>query len=207
MIVAAVALVFALAGTAIAGTDSVGKLTKSKVKSIAKAQADKELKANIPGSHVNTAETATNATNATNATKAATATVAGDARFATKGANFVQWVTNTDQVAQTVALPAGVWAITATVVANNNDAAMVHFDCHLVAGGTEVSRLGPQPYPELVVALGPQNGDDRKEVTLTGATKLASAGNADLICRSDGTTGNWVEGTITAIQVATLNGG
>ena len=62
MIVAAIALCFALAGTAIAA-DPVGKLTKAKVKSIARKQADKELRANISGSHVNLADTATNANN------------------------------------------------------------------------------------------------------------------------------------------------
>jgi hypothetical protein len=68
MIVAALALVFAMVGTAVAGTDGISsKLTKSKVKSIAKKQADKELKANVAGSHVNTADNATNATNATTA--------------------------------------------------------------------------------------------------------------------------------------------
>ncbi len=65
--VAVIALVFAVAGSAIAGTDGLSeKLTKSKVKSIAKKQADKQLKANVAGSHVNTADTATNAENATN---------------------------------------------------------------------------------------------------------------------------------------------
>ncbi len=65
MVVAAVALCFAMVGTAVAGTDGLSnKLTKSKVKSIAKKQADKRLKANVAGSHVNTADNATNATNA-----------------------------------------------------------------------------------------------------------------------------------------------
>jgi hypothetical protein len=71
MIVAALALVFAMVGTAVAGTDGISsKLTKSKVKSIAKKQATKQLKANVAGSHVNLADTATNATNAGNASTA-----------------------------------------------------------------------------------------------------------------------------------------
>ena len=69
IIVAVVALAFAMVGTAVAGTDGLSaKLTKSKVKSIAKKQADKELKANVSGSHVNLADNATNATTAANAT-------------------------------------------------------------------------------------------------------------------------------------------
>ena len=64
MVVAVVALVCAMAGTAVAGTDGLSsKITKSKVKKIAKKQANKRLKANVSGSHVNTADTATNADN------------------------------------------------------------------------------------------------------------------------------------------------
>jgi hypothetical protein len=67
MLVAVAALSFALVGTAVAGPSAVSKLTKSKVKTIAKKQADKELKANVAGSHVNTADKATNADAAGNA--------------------------------------------------------------------------------------------------------------------------------------------
>ena len=68
IIVAVVALAFAMVGTAIAGTDGLSnKITKSKVKKISKKQATKQLKANVSGSHVNQADDATNATNATNA--------------------------------------------------------------------------------------------------------------------------------------------
>ena len=67
MLVAVAALSFAIVGTAVAGPDAVSKLTKSKVKSIAKKQADKELKANVAGSHVNLADKATNADTAANA--------------------------------------------------------------------------------------------------------------------------------------------
>ena len=77
MVVACVALSFALAGSAVAGTDALNKaVTKSKVKSIAKKQAKKQLRKNVSGSHVNLADNATNATNATNAANAANATTA-----------------------------------------------------------------------------------------------------------------------------------
>ncbi len=59
-----------MVGSAIAGTDGVSsKITKSKVKKISKKQADKELKANVSGSHVNLGRQATTATTATNATQ------------------------------------------------------------------------------------------------------------------------------------------
>ena len=104
MIVAAVALCFALVGTAVAGTDSVSRaLTKSKVKKIAKKQADKALKANVSGSHVNLADQATNANNANNANNATNATNATNAQNATNlggqpasayaSSNAVRWAT------------------------------------------------------------------------------------------------------------------
>ena len=66
MVVACVALSFALAGSAVAGTDALNRaVTKSKVKQIAKKQAKKQLRKNVSGSHVNIADNATNATNAT----------------------------------------------------------------------------------------------------------------------------------------------
>lgn len=63
MLVAVIAMAFALVGTAVAANDGAiyPKLTKSKVKKIAKKQANKQLKANVSGSHVNLADTATNA--------------------------------------------------------------------------------------------------------------------------------------------------
>lgn len=68
MLVAVIAMAFALVGTAVAANDGAiyPKLTKSKVKKIAKKQANKQLKANVSGSHVNLADTATNADNADN---------------------------------------------------------------------------------------------------------------------------------------------
>lgn len=65
MLVAVIAMAFALVGTAVAANDGAiyPKLTKSKVKKIAKKQANKQLKANVSGSHVNLADTATNAEN------------------------------------------------------------------------------------------------------------------------------------------------
>lgn len=69
MVVACVALSFALAGSAVAGTEAVtsklNKQEKKQVKRIAKRiankQAKKKLRANVPGSHVNLADQATTA--------------------------------------------------------------------------------------------------------------------------------------------------
>ena len=93
MVVAVCALVFAMAGSAIAGTDGLSsKITKAKVKAIAKKQANKRLKANVDGSHVNLADRATNADNATNATNAENAVNATTATTAGNGYEAIAYV-------------------------------------------------------------------------------------------------------------------
>jgi hypothetical protein len=66
MLVAVAALTFAIAGTALAGTGAVSKLTKSSVKKIANNQINKAA----PGLSVAKAVSAENAASATNATNA-----------------------------------------------------------------------------------------------------------------------------------------
>jgi len=59
MLLAALALVFAMVGTAVAGPDVISnKITKPTVKKIAKKQAKKQLRKNVSGSHVNLADAA-----------------------------------------------------------------------------------------------------------------------------------------------------
>ena len=87
MIVAVTAMAFALVGTAVAANDGLiyPKLTKSKVKKIAKKQATKQLKANVSGSHVNEADHATNADNADNASRATDANTIAYGSFEADG--------------------------------------------------------------------------------------------------------------------------
>jgi hypothetical protein len=80
MVLAALALVFAMVGTAVAGPGAISsKITKAKVKKIAKKQINKAA----PGLSVAHADTATSATNATNANNATNATNANNAANAT----------------------------------------------------------------------------------------------------------------------------
>jgi hypothetical protein len=84
MILAALALVFAMAGTAIAGPDAISSaITKSKVKKIAKKQINKAA----PGLSVAHADTATNADHATNADNATNADHATNADNADNAIN------------------------------------------------------------------------------------------------------------------------
>ncbi|MQA74934.1 MAG: hypothetical protein GEU88_11435 [Solirubrobacterales bacterium] len=126
MIVAALALVVALGGTAIAAPEfATEKINKSKVKKIAKKQgkkqARKQIKKKAPGLSVANAENAVNAENATNATTAANG-AAGYGNFtptgAVQGAAFnmnnltvstsAQWVYCEDQAFKTVVVAGGV---------------------------------------------------------------------------------------------------
>jgi hypothetical protein len=62
LVLAALALVFAMVGTAIAGPDAISnKITKSKVKKISKKQANKAIDAAAPGLAVASAESAASA--------------------------------------------------------------------------------------------------------------------------------------------------
>lgn len=83
MVVAVVALSFALVGSAVAGTGALDRaLTKSKVRAIAKKQANKVLNQRESGLNVNSAKTANSATNATNATNAVNAVNGAPRAFA-----------------------------------------------------------------------------------------------------------------------------
>jgi hypothetical protein len=196
--VAVAALVFAMAGSALAGSDASSRaITKSKVKSIAKKQINKAA----PGLTVAKAGSADNATNAT------TAGIAGDVRTARSGTNILAFTANTDQTVQTVNLPAGVWFATAGVTGNNNSGSNEAYDCQLVVGGTEVDRTSDLAYPDQELQMGPASGDDREYIRLAGAARLATAGSADLICQTSSSSGNWLARSITAIQLAKLNGG
>lgn len=142
IIVAVAALAFAMVGTAVAGTDGLSaKLTKSKVKSIAKKQADKELKANVSGSHVNLADSATSANSANSANTANTAANAQAVGGQTVTKVFTKIAAGTgatnafigNGLTVTVACPAGSLAINATtsvddsyIGSNLDDSATIH---------------------------------------------------------------------------------
>lgn len=93
MIIAALALVLAMAGTAIAGPDAItSAITGSKVKKIAKKQAKKQIKKAAPGlsvAHADTADLATDAQTAANADNATNAQNA-DALGGVAASGYVQ---------------------------------------------------------------------------------------------------------------------
>ncbi len=64
ILIAVLALIAAVAGTAVAGPDASTSLSKKATKKTAKKVANKQIKKKAPGLHVNSATNATNATNA-----------------------------------------------------------------------------------------------------------------------------------------------
>lgn len=124
--------------------------------------------------------------------------------FSTRsGTNVLGWVANTDQTVASLALPAGKFVVTGKVVANNNEAAARQVDCSLNLNTTVVDNL----FGDAGLDVQGASTDDRVVMALTGAGTLSAPGTANLLCRANGATGNWIARSITAIQVATLNGG
>jgi len=130
IVLAVLALVFAMVGSAVAGTDGLSsKITKSKVKKISKKQANKALKANVSGSHVNTADNATNATHATNADNATNATNAASVGGQTATKLFTKIPSGTgattvfsgNGLTLSAACPGGALTFTATTSVNDSD--------------------------------------------------------------------------------------
>jgi hypothetical protein len=124
-----------------------------------------------------------------------------DGRFFSSGSDVLAFVQDTDQTVASLNLPAGNWVITAKVVANNNDASVGQYGCMLLLDGTEIDSL----YDLLELDLGGTSTTDRSVATLTAAGTLAADSTADVVCRTNSPSGNWLARTITAIQVETFN--
>jgi hypothetical protein len=113
-------------------------------------------------------------------------------------ATFPDFTTTNDTVASMV-LPAGKYVLNATVVPNNNDAAVQSVTCELRLGGVKIDE-------QVDVRLAAEGGQDRVPVALTGGGTLASADFATIVCSATDVDGNFADPSITAIEVGTLNG-
>jgi hypothetical protein len=152
MVVAIVALVFVMVGSAVAGTDALtSKLSKSSVKKIARKQINKAA----PGlsvSHSTTADNATSATTAGNATTADNATNAttvgnvGVSKVFTKIPNGTGATTafQGNGLTVTISCAAGHLAINATTSVDHAYIASDNSDGHMTAqiGGDRSSDFG-----------------------------------------------------------------
>ena len=107
--------------------------------------------------------------------------------------------TGSDQTVATLDLPAGSYLVTASVVANNNAGAQETFGCELRLNTTIIDSM----FSNSLATLAPNS---RESVAFTGAGTLTAPGTANVVCRVSTTSGNWLGRSITAVQVATLEG-
>lgn len=110
----------------------------------------------------------------------------------------VGWVASANQVLVTVPVTAGSsYLVTATVVANNNDALLLTTACFLKLPGMNLAQAS--------FDLGPNGSDDDEVVTLTGGGTASTSGTAQLSCLPQSSNGTWKDARITAIKVGSLN--
>jgi hypothetical protein len=195
LLISMLALVLALGGTAIAFNP-----TKANVKKIAKKQADKRLKANVAGSHVNIADTATNATNATNAD-----TVDGKhaEQLESKGFNSQSETPAPLDAAATstiiaIDLPAGRFFASGQFSINNNGGAAIGNDAYTCAiqGGASSHTIDGQG----LAANGAVG--DRENYSLNLVLTLAAPGQVLMNCTMPaGWTGNAIDPSLSAVSL------
>lgn len=96
----------------------------------------------------------------------------------------------------TLSLPAGTFSLYGKLIANNNGPnASVH--CELLIGTTVVD-------PGFdAISLG-EIPADRHYLVLAGTGSLSTAGTATVVCNTTSTSGNYLDRSITAIQVGSL---
>jgi hypothetical protein len=120
------------------------------------------------------------------------------------GSGVIGWTT-ADQTLVSLTLAPGKWLITAKTTANNNDAGPVQFRCELRVNGTVIDRNHVGAIG-VTLAASPSAGE-RQTTVLTNGVSVSGSSTANLVCIALGSTsGNFLEPTMTAVQVATLNG-
>jgi hypothetical protein len=110
--------------------------------------------------------------------------------------------TGVDQTVATLSLPAGSYVIATSLVANNNSAAPNEVSCSLLLNGAVIDRTSSDSVGITLSATG--TAGERESIALTGAGTLAGTADVTVVCDADTASGNWLERTVTATQVATL---
>jgi hypothetical protein len=122
------------------------------------------------------------------------------AGLSVRGGSAISW-TGADQTLVSLSLAPGNWIITTKTTVVNNEAAEKTFRCELRVNETVIDRN----HAGVVGVPLPAGG--RTTTALTNGISVTGTSPATLVCTSIGaTTGFFVEPTMTAIQVGTLNG-
>jgi hypothetical protein len=201
--IAVVALLFSLSGVGLAASKymitSTSQIKPSVLKSLRGARG---------AAGVNGSVGATGPTGATGPAGAAGASGAAGApgapgpshAYSSVGNNVVFWPAkgNADAIVASVKVPAGSYAITGEVVANNNDSSATSFTCRLEAPLGTIVDPGPE-----AINLDKNAGLDIAYDGVMGTATLASPGTIAVICQTPDTQGIYEDHGV----VATLVGG
>jgi collagen type VII alpha len=196
-VAATLALVFSMTGGALAANHYLINSTKQispKVLKKLKGATGKTGKTGLTGASGANGREGPAGKNGTNGERGPST-----AFSANSGSAIKEWPTkaNEPQTVLSLSLPAGSFAITGKVLANNN-AGVADVECELLAGGKQVD-----PGFEALTLAASAPGD-RGELTMTGTVALAAPSSAEVVCKSSGTSGNYLGTAISAIQVATI---
>lgn len=206
-VVATLALVFAMSGGALAASHYLINSTKQ-----INPKVLKKLKGNVGNSGTPGANGVAGATGATGA-PGATGTAGKEGKEGKEGAqgpstafstvsgtDILNFPSSANEVltVSSLSLPAGNFNVLGKVVANNNAAAETQVRCELLLGGTVIDSGFDG------VALGKESPIDRHTLVLTATGSLASPGTAQIVCKVGSTSGNYLDRSITAVQVSSL---
>jgi hypothetical protein len=124
----------------------------------------------------------------------------GYSATASNAAPDVPWVTSgTGTTQQSLSLPAGKYILNASAQADNADPATQTAGCSISISSSGAS------VDDASVTVGPNTGDDKAALALTGGATLASPDTVKLECSASSTNGSWQSSSLTAIKVASLN--
>jgi hypothetical protein len=156
--------------------------------------------------HAVTADTAGKATSATSAgtaasaITAASATVANTAFSVNSGEDILQFdpTAGTLTTVASLNLPAGDYFLLGKVLANNNEATFPTVNCRLVAGAAVIDSGFDD------TRLGKDGESDRQYLVVSGVAALSSPTTVNVECDTSATAGNWLDRTLSAIQVKSI---
>jgi hypothetical protein len=131
--------------------------------------------------------------------------IGGSAAFNTNSGSDVLGfpsVVSQNLTVASLSLPAGNFAVVGKLIADNDDALKRPLArCELSLGKNTIDR----GFSGISLGQGgPEPEGDRHYFMLAGTGSLSSPGTAEIVCKVDGTSGKYMDRSITAIQVGSL---
>ncbi len=192
-VTATLALVFAMSGGALAANHYLIHSTKQISPKVLKKLKGATGRTGATGREGIAGRNGSNGANGTNGERGPSAAFSVQANL-----GIVEFP-STPETMVTVAslgLPAGSFSIQAKVAANNNTGTAL-VNCELLAGGAVID-AGEN------LTLAAAAPGDRGYFALANSAMLTSPGDAQITCKSSTTQGNFLDWSITAVQVASI---